>query len=125
MRLVAFLAIAAFMFAGPMLEQIFGARTAFWRSWTMFSGIGIGLVDASFASPRPDGTLSPIDRFVLLGAKPEGRLKRIESQDELTTIIARLCTALGPGADLRVKARQATTSGWKPLRWDDKNACAS
>lgn len=124
-RLAVFVLIAAYMLAGPVAEQIFGLRTAFWRSWTMFSGIGIGLIDVSFASQNPDGTLTPIDRFRLLGAKPDGKLRRIENADELAAVIQRLCTTLGPGADLRVAARQATSTGWQILRTEAQNACAS
>jgi hypothetical protein len=124
-RLAVFVLITAFMLAGPVTEQLFGLRTAFWRSWTMFSGIGIGLIDVSFASRNPDGTLTPIDRFRLLGAKRGGKLRRIESSDELAAVTQRLCTALGPGADLRVTARQATSTGWQVLRTEAQNACAS
>ncbi|WP_071030961.1 hypothetical protein [Mesorhizobium sp. LCM 4576] len=48
LRLIAFVAIAAFMIAGPVAEQVFGVRTALLRSWTMFSAIGLGVIDASF-----------------------------------------------------------------------------
>lgn len=113
------------MLAGPVTEQILGLRTTFWRSWTMFSAIGIGLIDVSFASRSPDGTLTPVDRFRLLGAKPDGKLRRIENADELAAVIQRLCAALAPGADLRVTARQATSQGWQMLRTEAQNACDS
>ena len=70
LRLAAFLVIAAFMIAGPIAEQAFGLRTAMLRSWTMFSGIGLGVIDASFAIRQPDGSLVPLDRFAMLGASP-------------------------------------------------------
>ncbi|MDX8520871.1 hypothetical protein [Mesorhizobium dulcispinae] len=47
LRFFAFMAIAAFMIAGPVAEQVFGVRTALLRSWTMFSAIGLGVIDAS------------------------------------------------------------------------------
>lgn len=122
-RLILFLAIAVFLLAGPMIEQVFGQRTAFWRSWTMFSGIGIGLVDASFAIPQPDGSLKPVDRFATLDEKRNGKLRRIETSEELMSIIARLCASLGAGADLRVKARQATRDGWRVINPGEQNAC--
>ncbi|MBK1865871.1 hypothetical protein [Taklimakanibacter albus] len=122
-RLLAFLAIAVFMLAGPVIEQFAGTRTVFWRSWTMFSGIGIGLVDASFSVRQPDGTSAPIDRFAVLGERRNGKLRRIETSEELTSIIERLCAALGSGADLRVKARQATRDGWRIINTGEQNAC--
>jgi len=122
-RLLAFLAIVAFMLAGPVIEQFAGTRTVFWRSWTMFSGIGIGLVDASFSVRQPDGTSAPIDRFAVLDERRNGKLRRIETSEELTSIIEQLCAALGSGADLRVKARQATRDGWRVINTREQNAC--
>lgn len=124
LRLAVFTAIALFMLAGPMIEQVFGVRTTFWRSWTMFSAIGMGVIDASFTRRDSDGALVPLDRFALLGEPRNGKLKRIEDVDELAHIIKSLCAALGPGTDLRVKARQATREGWQVIVTDAQNACA-
>jgi hypothetical protein len=124
LRLAAFLVIAAFMIAGPAAEQIFGLRTAFLRSWTMFSGIGLGVIDASFAIRQPDASLAPLDRFAMLGAPRNGKLKHIETRDELASIIKRLCAAAGQGADIRVSARQGTSDGWRVVHTDTANACA-
>ncbi|MET3522906.1 hypothetical protein [Mesorhizobium abyssinicae] len=123
LRLFAFIAIAAFMIAGPVAEQVFGVRSAWLRSWTMFSAIGMGVIDASFEIRRPDGALVPLDRF-MLGASRHGRLKRIESRDGLASVIKRLCTAAGQGADIRVRARQAARGGWQTIHSDAENACA-
>jgi hypothetical protein len=112
--------IAAFMLAGPVIEQFVGTRTAFWRSWTMFSGIGIGLIDASFSVP---GSLTPVDRFAALDERRNGKLRRIETTEELMAIIQRLCAAFGEGAELRVKARQATRDGWRVINTGEQNAC--
>jgi hypothetical protein len=119
-RLAIFIIIATFMLAGPVIEQFVGTRTVFWRSWTMFSGIGIGLIDASFSVP---GSLTPVDRFAALDERRNGKLRRIETTEELTAIIRRLCAALGAGADLRVKARQATRDGWRVINTGEQNAC--
>lgn len=124
LRFFAFIAIAAFMIAGPAAEQVFGVRTALLRSWTMFSAIGMGVIDASFEIRRPDGALLPLDRFEMLGAPRGGGLKRIESREELASVIKRLCAAAGQGADIRVRARQATRSGWQVVHTDAENACA-
>jgi hypothetical protein len=123
-RLLLFVTIAAFMVAGPVVEQVFGARSAFWRSWTMFSAIGLGVIDVSFAVRQPGGTLVPLDRFATLGGRPGGKFKRIEGTKELTALVLQLCAALGPGADLRVTARQATREGWQVISTDERNVCA-
>ena len=124
LRLVAFIAIAAFMIAGPAAEQVFGVRTAWLRSWTMFSAMGLDVIDASFEIRRPDGALVPLDRFQMLGAPRNGRLKWIQNREDLASVIKRLCTAAGQGADIRVRARQAARSGWQIIHTDAKNACA-
>ncbi|MDX8442213.1 hypothetical protein [Mesorhizobium australafricanum] len=124
LRFLAFIAIAAFMIAGPAAEQVFGVQTALLRSWTMFSAIGLGVIDASFEISRPEGALVPLDRFEMLDAPRDGRLKRIESREELASIVKRLCTAAGQGADIRVRARQAARGGWQIIHTDAENACA-
>ena len=124
LRFFAFIAIAAFMIAGPVAEQVFGVQTPLLRSWTMFSAIGLGVIDASFEIRQPDGTLVPLDRFVMLGARRDGTLKRIESREELASVIKRLCTAAGQGVDIRVRARLAARNGWQIIRTDADNACA-
>ncbi|MDX8462980.1 hypothetical protein [Mesorhizobium humile] len=124
LRLVAFTAIAAFMIAGPAAEQIFGVQSPWLRSWTMFSAIGLGVIDASFETRRPDGALVPLDRFEMLGAPRNGKLKWIQNRDELASVIKRLCTVAGQGADIRVRARLGTRSGWQTIHTDAENACA-
>ncbi|TPK96086.1 MULTISPECIES: hypothetical protein [unclassified Mesorhizobium] len=124
LRLVAFTAIAAFMIAGPAAEQIFGVQTPWLRSWTMFSAIGLGVIDASFEIRHPDGALIPLDRFEMLDAPRDGRLKRIENREELASVVKRLCTVAGQGADIRVRARLGTRNGWQIIHTDAENACA-
>ncbi|MEW6630574.1 MAG: hypothetical protein AB1440_06870 [Pseudomonadota bacterium] len=124
LRLCAFIAIAGFMIAGPATSQIFGVQTAFLRSWTMFSAIGIGVIDASFEIRQPDGALAPLDRFEMLGAPRDGRLKWVQSREDLDSIIKRLCAVAGQGADIRVRARQGTRDGWRTIHSDAENACA-
>ena len=124
LRSFAFMAIAGFMIAGPVAEQVFGVQSAWLRSWTMFSAIGVGVIDASFEIRRPDGALAPLDRFEMLGAPRAGKLKWIQDREELASVIERLCTAAGQGADIRVRARRATRSGWQIIHTDAENACA-
>ncbi len=124
LRLVAFIAIAAFMIAGPAAEQIFGVRSEWLRSWTMFSAIGMGVIDASFEIRQSDGALVPLDRFEMLSARRDGKLKWIQNREELASVIKRLCATAGQGADIRVRARQAARSGWQIIHTDAENACA-
>ena len=118
------MAIAGFMIAGPAAEQIFGVQSPWLRSWTMFSAIGLGVIDASFEIRGPDGALVPLDRFAMLGAPRNGRLKWIKSPEELASVIKRLCAVAGQGADIRVRARLGTRGGWQTIHTDAENACA-
>lgn len=122
-RLIAFVAIAAFMVGGPVLEQIGGVRSPYIRSWIMFSAPGIGLVDASFTIRQADGTFAKLDRFDALGEPRNGKLRRI-GREELTEVITRLCSAEGPDADIRVVARLAVRKGWLTLETGAQNVCA-
>ncbi|MBL8584495.1 MAG: hypothetical protein JNL61_20010 [Rhizobiaceae bacterium] len=124
LRLAVFVAIAAFIIGAPTAVQMFGARSSVLRPWIMFSTPGLGVVDASFMRMQADGTLRPLDRFVMLGEPRDGRMRRIESRDELASIVKRLCDAAGPAADIRVKARQATRAGWYPIEEATVNVCA-
>lgn len=124
LRLLAFMAIAGFIVAGPVAEQVFGVQSAWLRSWTMFSAIGLGVMDASFEIRQPDGKLVPLDRFAVLGAPRDGKLKWIQNREQLASVINRLCTAAGQGADIRVRARLATRDGWQVIHTDAENACA-
>ena len=124
LRLCAFMAIAGFMIAGPAAEQIFGVQSPWLRSWTMFSAIGLGVIDASFEIRGPDGALVPLDRFAMLGAPRNGRLKWIQNPEELASVIKRLCAVAGQGADIRVRARLGTRGGWQTIHTDAENACA-
>lgn len=124
LRLVIFTAIAAFMICGPVAEQMFGLRSKAIRSWIMFSAPGLGMIDVSFSIGQPDGTFVPLDRFALLEEPRAGELKRINKRAELAAVIERICAAAGPGADIRVEARQAVRSGWNTLHTGARNVCA-
>ncbi|RVC71475.1 hypothetical protein EN766_26800 [Mesorhizobium sp. M2A.F.Ca.ET.046.02.1.1] len=52
------MAIAGFMIAGPAAEQVFGVQSPWLRSWTMFSAIGLDVIDASFEIRGPTARLS-------------------------------------------------------------------
>ena len=43
-RRLAFLLLAGFILLTPALPQLFGVQGMFLRQWTMFSGVGVGLL---------------------------------------------------------------------------------
>jgi hypothetical protein len=87
---------------------------------------GEGLMDAAFYVAA-DGELVKINRFEILGydspkRAPEEILK-ITGKPGIERVSEKLCRELGDGADLRVKARMATTDGWKTVYSAENNLC--
>jgi len=118
-RSLVFAILFLWMAAGPFLSQVLDVRhelTRYVRVWSMFSGRGIGFVEARFFQKMPDGSERDLDRFELLGF-PEPRrapawLWRIPSAGRARSIAVQLCAKLEPGADVRTVIRRATSQGW-------------
>ena len=123
LRLVAFAVVSAVIIGGPVAKQVFGLETVAFRSWIMFSTPGLGMIEAKFSIRAADGSLMPLDRFELLGERRNGKLRRIETQGELDAVTKRLCAAAGQGADIRITARRAETSGWRVIEDGAGNVC--
>ena len=118
-RSLVFVILFLWMAAGPFSRQVLDVRTVltrYVREWSMFSGRGIGFVEARFFQKMPDGSEQDLDRFKLLGF-PEPRrappwLWRIPHSGRARSIAVQLCAKLEPGADVRLVVRRATTRGW-------------
>jgi len=127
LRLAAFVALVAYMAFGPCYRQVLGGRSHVFRSWRMFSGIGIGVVDARFAERLPDGSERRLDRFAVLGYRDPYRapraVRRLAGRDATAELARRLCAAFGAGADVRAYSRIATAGGWEPLDDGARNLC--
>ena len=119
-----FIGIAAFMLVSP-LHRALGGRSPWLRDWLLYRDIGVGLVEAQFAVVDVHGERA-VDRFVVLGV-PRGRsaadLTHIRGEAGLHRVCRRLCAALGPGTDLRVRARIATIDGWAEIEDGAANRC--
>jgi hypothetical protein len=109
-----FVALAAFIVGAPVYRQLLGGKNRHLRAWVMFSGIGLGAVEARFSIRRPDGTLEPIDRFAARGQKApdDPRRRRIKGARETWNEARRICRASSGSPDVRVEARRATRDGW-------------
>jgi hypothetical protein len=127
LRLAAFVVLVGFMAFGPCYRQALGGRSRVFRPWWMFAGMGLGVVEAHFFERRPDGSERPIDRFALLGhgdAQHAPReLRRLVGREATLALARRLCDAVGPGADVRARARIATRAGWRALESGEQNLC--
>lgn len=131
-RSVVFAALVAWMFGGPFYVQVLEQHnrfTRYIRVWSMYSARGIGFVEARFFQVMPDGGRRDLDRFELLGfpepRKAPGWLWRIPDRGTVHNIAMQLCAKLGPGADVRVIARRATTRGWRSEFRGTKKWCVA
>ena len=119
-RFAIFLLIAVFIFVGPIYRQVFDGSNKVFQSWTMFSGIGRGYMDARFTVVSPGGTEERLDRYAVLGLTgtrpadmPVNTWSISAQRGGPMETAARLCKALGRSAVVRVYAREATCKGWR------------
>ncbi len=129
LRKVVFLTLLAWMLAGPICEQVFGARRWWLRSWRMYSSVGIGLIEARFFEARngelreiqwPPPRRSASPRHI---SPPPSH--RLSSARELSSVVEQLCDRLGSGADVRAVARRGVRTGWMPFADGKDNLCES
>lgn len=124
-RRMAFVLIAAFILIAPAMPQLFGINSPFFRPWTMFSGVGVGLLKGTFTEVAPDGTTRAHDpqavlgvtRYELFTATPPAYL--VHADEHLSRVTARFCADLPEGSRLRYSGWRQTRRGWVPLTSDD------
>lgn len=126
-RAIGFVLVLAWMIGPPFYRQILHGKNKHARAWVMFSGIGLGVVDARFYAQLPDGTRRELDRFEELGGKrPKSVSKRrIRGQQAVWGIARQLCRRLGDEADVRVVARRGTREGWVVDYDGESNICTT
>ncbi len=127
-RHVLFLGAAAAILLGPAERQVFG-RNGLFHGWTMYSRVGLGLIQVDYRVRAADGVERRVDRHALLGSpsrRDEGRyyMKKIGTIAAAEKVGRELCQKLGPGTDLRLYAKKAVRRGWKPLAAGEENLCA-
>lgn len=111
------LLLTMWMLSGLVYEQFFQRESAVLRSWVMFSGIGKGVVDASFYK-RVDGELIKLEYRSLLNTTSD-----IQNEKHALFIAKRLCEVLGPENDVRLFVRRAGSEGWMRIFSGEKNMC--
>jgi hypothetical protein len=120
------------LFGGPVVRQgllidhIAGVPTRLLPRWTMFGSVGFGLTQVRFWQVDAAGEKTPVDRFAVLDVNPLDQppgVWRLHGEADLKRLGRHLCRALGPGTDLRVRARTATRRGWKREAKEAGNLC--
>ncbi len=125
LRVVATVVLVAWMVTGPVLGQVLGYNRPWLTAWHMYRTWGTGVIEVRMVQRTPDGDV-PVDRLALLGHaswRHAGADRLVATPEKLDRQIAQVCEALGPGADLRVHAREGGMHGWKTTRTGKRNAC--
>lgn len=128
-RATVVLAVAAFMIGGPVYEQGFGGRSKLLFHWMMFSGFGTEVCDVHYFERDQAGTLTELDRYAVLGVERSPSTARsvwkVKDADAAEALGRKLCRALPAGTDVRLKARCATTKGWRSVAKAETDLCVS
>jgi len=126
-RMVFILVLGAWMIGSPAYRQVFKGRSKWFPRWVMFHGFGKDICQAKFFSVGDDKTLQPIDRFEVLGRtrswSKNRSLVRMKRTSQVKSVALQLCSALGPGADVRVHARCGSRDKWRTRIRTKKKFC--
>ena len=121
LRLLVLLLIGGWMVLGPAYRQVFDGKSEWFPRWAMFHGFGRSVCDVRFFQIKEEGDGNtvrfPLDRFDVLDKQRDWAtnksLVRMSSKEDVERVGARLCRALGPGADVRALARCGSRGHWK------------
>jgi len=132
LRFIVFLLITAFIVVGPLYRQVLGGDNLIFRSWTMFSGIGAGMVDARFVSVSPDGSEVLLDRYEILDLSRNKNNNNPRNSRAIQAryggalqVAERMCDQMAAGSVIKIHARVATKKGWKKTHEGSVLDCAS
>ena len=124
-RTVVFTFFACLILLGPFAAQILEMRSPLLRPWTMFSGVGVGILKGVFTHERADGSradLTPLqvrglDRYPVIRGT---QFQYLVSDDrDLRRFAGDYCDQVG-GA-LAFNGWVGTRTGWRSL--EARNIC--
>lgn len=123
-RGLVFVFVLVAIIVGPQhLGWLVGARPSL-DGWAMYHDLGVGLVDARFVQVDTRGLEIDLDPLQVLRSEPRQISRRLRSMVELEALARRMCAALGPAAEVRAHARQATQDGWRVVATGERDLCA-
>ena len=132
LRFVVFVLITAFMVVGPIYRQVFDGKNRIFRSWTMFSGIGTGIVDAHFTYVEDDGSEVLLDRYEILGLSRNKKNNNPKNSRSIRMnhggalqVAERICGKMEEGSVIKIYARVATKRGWATIHNGSALNCKS
>lgn len=122
-RSVVFAGLAALVLLGPGLKQVLDIRSPLLRPWTMFSGIGVGVLKGEFEVTDASGAttrLRPLevlelDRYPVVRSIHFDRLVREPAH--LRAFGERLCA--DPAVRVSFHGHTGSRQGWQALDVED------
>lgn len=126
-RRLAFVIIAGFILIAPAMPQVFGITSVFFRPWTMFSGVGIGLLKGEFIETSPHGDVTRHSPQHVLGRERYSRAMTsphpylVLSEAHLTDVAAPFCETISRDTRLAFDGYRQTRNGW--VRLTTENVC--
>ncbi len=122
-RTAVFAILAGVILLGPGARQLLDMRTPIFRQWTMFSGVGVGILKGSFEVTDAAGAstrMSPLEvlelqRYPVQRSFLYDRL--VAEPEDLRLFADRLCA--DGTARVAFHGQTGTRSGWRALDVDD------
>lgn len=120
-RAVAFLVIGSVIVFAPALPQAFGIHSPLFRQWTMYSGVGTGLLKGRFEVTKANGSTSSFTPREVLGLTRyplqmgRGQPHQVRSREDLRRVAAEFCGTLEDSETLAFRGWVSTVRGWERL----------
>lgn len=126
LRAPAFLACAAFIALAPAYHQLFNGDKPLPR-WEMFGGTALDLYEVKLETKGEDGARKPLDRFKVLGyddpRRAPANVRLLTKETDVRSLADRVCARLGANAEVYMRVRDATRSGWHVVDDGQTNVC--
>jgi hypothetical protein len=122
-RTAVFFAFAALVVLGPSVPQVLDIHLRLFRPWTMFSGVGVGILKGEFRAVTRDGAVTRYAPLQLLGRDRYPVMRsihfplRVMQDSDLRKFAAEFCAR--SDASLSFDGFVGTRQGWRALRADD------
>lgn len=112
--------LATFILLAPAMPQVFGHGNPIFRPWTMYSVVGMGLLQGEFTITQngSDEVLTPSEFLNLPRYKLAMRLTQpylVFGEDDLRARIEEYCARNRVDASISFKGEVALVRGWKAL----------
>lgn len=123
----AYLSIAFYVLASPLLSRIVGHRIKGISNWRMYAGVGKGILKGEFTEVHDGDIVQKITPLEMLGLERYPRdenatwKKRVLNKKDLYTFASDHCHSMPSHLSLNFKGHVGSIDGWIPL--SSENLC--